>query len=181
MKALIRAIMVLSLASCTSLKDYSEDDRFSDFVGACYQLNEDSYIYSLNHCLDDSGSCFVIQSFGTSEGDEMLPNSKAEFEVQSDRWLKNIKRLARVGGRETIKLGGFAPRGSKFSVQKILNGEQGTLGKFWFVAIQFEGESLNGKSVFVPTPYKYLSPSWVENSRPEQGPVWNRKFVSKCN
>lgn len=96
------------------------------------------------------------------------------------KFLENIRKIAGISGLEPIELGGFMKKGSKFNVKNIYYGDQGALGPFWFVSIEFEDPRLKGMLVFVPMPYEYLYPSWTKTSSLERGPIWEEKFVGNC-
>lgn len=180
MKCFYTLLLMIVLVGCSSVKDYSDFDQYSDFVGACYKIKIDSYLYSLNYCMGEAGGCYSIQAFNTNNVDMELPQSWSELVSDESKWLRNIKYLARIGGSSPIEIGGFAKKGTKFKVRKIFNGDQGTLGKFWYISVEFEDPILKNKNIFVPTPHQYLYPSWTKPSRLDQGPIWNDEFVEKC-
>lgn len=130
--------------------------------------------------MDGASSCYSIQAFNTNNVDIDLPQSWSELASDENKWLENIKYLARIGGVSPIKIGGLAKKGEKFKVRRIFNGDQGTLGKFWYISIEFEDPVLKNKNIFVPTPYQYLYPSWTKPSQLEKGPIWNDDFVERC-
>lgn len=172
--------LAITVFGCTPLQSYNSNSRYANFIGSCYEIKRDSYLYSLEYCKNDADKCYSIQAFNNNYQDSDLPKSEIDFEVSPIKFLENIKHLARISGLEPINLGGFAKKGFKFKVRDIFYGDLGSLGPFWYVSIEFEDPLLKGKSVFVPTPHKYLYPSWTKISSLEQGPVWDSDFVQKC-
>jgi len=176
-RSLVLLASVIQLASCT-IKNVTDNTNYSSFVEQCYSVKADSFLYSLNSCSSESQICYGIQSYKAAEH---LPKNENEVLENLNNWNSDFNRWARVGGLKESEFSGTVEIGTKAKVKNILYGDNGTLGKYWFVEVELLTGKHKGKLIELSSPYHLMAPYWVGHSRELQGPRLVNKYIEECS
>ncbi|MCO7188170.1 MULTISPECIES: hypothetical protein [unclassified Pseudoalteromonas] len=168
------------LMGCSASPNLANDTRYAQFSSQCYQLSQDSFLYTMNYCKGETKECFGIQAFGAqsnrSEQGRHVPNTLEELHANPARWNARIERWSGTAGLRDSEYVASVPKGSRFKIVGLFRDTYGTMGTYWYIQIQFEDTQQN-KVVAVPSPYYLLQPYWQTTDGKLS---FSSRFVENC-
>lgn len=177
--------LTLTVVSCSSTEYVNHIDMF-DGKNTCYEVNQRSFLYSLNQCTSKLINCSGIQAYGVQDKftdlkNRYAPSNEAELIKNKKLWEYRIDKAALVGGSSRSKFLGSVEPKTKIKITGAYYVNDSTIGNFWYVLAKIvDGEHV-GKTIELSSPYHLLPPAWVNRSSKSEAPVINDNFLSYCS
>ena len=176
-------ISLFGVISCQSNNLIGSIETFT-FESKCYELQLESFLFTLNYCSDDE-KCYGIQSYAVQEHypnheDRNIPSSRNELVNDLNYWNRKINEYANVSGFEDSKYTGTLEKLTTLRIVRIEYNNILSFGSFWTIEAKITSGQHKGKIIHFPDQFYLMSPSWIEHSQFEIGPVWNKRFITSC-
>ncbi|QDO85871.1 hypothetical protein FM037_24690 [Shewanella psychropiezotolerans] len=182
-KSLMMAVLILIQMSCASYTKEEIDYVVRDLIGECYKVNVDSFLYSLNRC-SSADVCYGIQAYTDKDKSikyKSRPYSHEQVISDLDFWNDVINRYPGLPGIGKGEYIGTVPAGTKFEFVDIDYRNMPGYREYWAAEVVLKGGEFKEHHVKIPDlSYKQIFPPWTVASPFVNGPVWNKKYLTKC-
>lgn len=182
-RTLVVMLIIFGLISCNTTKVVNLEE-LPNFSRQCYEVKQDSFIYTVKKCIENNLACYGIQSYGfqksSKEQFRNVPNSRKELETNTAYWNKRFDQIQNVTGFYGGIIIGTIDKNTKFNIYNLAYQEWGTWGHFWKIKIKILTGEYKGKIIQVSDLIYLPPPSWLKGSSYEMGPVWKEQYVGKC-
>jgi len=156
MKLSILTLILGLLTGCSfGIRDFTSDPRAENFVGKCFELTSESFVYEAR-CVDLESSgmgsrvmCPGLQSFLAGGKWISFPTSYREYSNKKGYWDETM--FDKLLFEEQREIAYPVPAGTKLYISKVVQYPWGSSGHKWVVRAILHPEGRPHQEVELPT------------------------------